>query len=290
MNTEGTLWMGDIEPRMDESFIFNSFNQYGFRQKNIKLIKDKRLNKYKNFCFVKFNNLQEANNAIFILNGKKIPKTNMFFKLNLTKYNQEDFKNVYVGNLSPLVKDIELYYFFRSKYESVYYASIINDKGVSRGYGFVHFSNEEEYRRCLKEMDGILFYGKNLRVREKKNIEVKNNNTMELNNINILPFLHKYYANSLNQKGNFKEENSAMCNEETTFSSQEKEQNSSYSSSSDSSKKLFLENMSILESDDSLALNAKIKEGINKMIDYYKNNSKSNEISKIILYYHSNCK
>ena len=113
---------------------------------------------------------------------------------------------------------------------------------------------------------------------------------MELNNINILPFLHKYYANSLNQKVNFKEENSAMCNEETTFSSQEKEQNSSYSSSSDSSKKLFLENMSILESDDSLALNAKIKEGINKMIDYYKNNSKSNEISKIILYYHSNCK
>jgi len=60
-----------------------------------------------------------------------------------------------------------------------------------------NFSNEEEYRRCLKEMDGILFYGKNLRVREKKNIEVKNNNTMELNNINILPFLHKYYANCI---------------------------------------------------------------------------------------------
>ena len=217
MNTEGTLWMGDIELKIDESFIFNSFNQYGFKPKNIKLIKDKRLNKFKNFCFVKFNNLQEANNAIFILNGKRIQKTNMFFKLNLTKYKQEDFKSVYVGNLSPLVKDIELYYFFKSKYKSVYYASIINDKGVSRGYGFVHFSKGEEYRKCLKEMDRILFYGKKIRIKEKKNIEMENNNT-NLNNINIFP---------LNQEVNFKEENSSICNEETQFLNQEKKQKSS---------------------------------------------------------------
>ena len=89
MNTEGTLWMGDIEPWMDESFILDSFEDYGFKPKSVKLIIDKRFNKCKNFCFVNFNNLEEANDAIFSLNAKKIPNTDIFFKLNLPKIIQK---------------------------------------------------------------------------------------------------------------------------------------------------------------------------------------------------------
>lgn len=49
MNTGGTLWMGDIEPWMDESFIIDSFKKCGFKPKNVKLIIDKRFSKFKNF-------------------------------------------------------------------------------------------------------------------------------------------------------------------------------------------------------------------------------------------------
>ena len=65
---------------------------------------------------------------------------------------------------------MELYAFFKSKYPSVYFASIMRDKGVSRGYGFVHLGNDEEYNRCLKEMDRIVFRNKILKVKEKNNI------------------------------------------------------------------------------------------------------------------------
>ena len=68
---EGTLWMGNLEYWMNESFIMNSFVEYGFIPINIKLIIDKRLEKNHNFCFVTFRNLQEANNALFRLNRKK---------------------------------------------------------------------------------------------------------------------------------------------------------------------------------------------------------------------------
>ena len=74
MNTEGTLWMGDIEPWMDESFIIDSFKNYGFMPKNVKLIIKRGLNKFKSFCFVNFNNLKEANDALFNLNEKKFQK------------------------------------------------------------------------------------------------------------------------------------------------------------------------------------------------------------------------
>lgn len=78
MITEGTLWMGDIEPWMDEAFIIEAFKECGFEPKSIKLIIDKRLNKYKNFCFVNFNNIEEANNALFNLNAKN-PKNQYVF-------------------------------------------------------------------------------------------------------------------------------------------------------------------------------------------------------------------
>jgi len=289
MNSEGTLWMGDIEPWMDESFIIDSFKDYGFKPKNVKLIIDKRFNKFKNFCFVSFNNLKEANDALFNLNAKKIPKTNMFFKLNLTKNNSDNYKNIYVGNLSPKINDIELYNYFKSKYPSVYYASIITDKGISRGYGFVHFSKEEEYQQCLKEMDGTLFHNKVIRVKEKKNsdenLKIKYN---AYNNVNYLSHLNNKFISSFYTDINLEEENSSYFNDDSTFSSQEKDQDLFSSNSSNFQKKTFCENIEMIENDNFFSLNLKIQESVNKLYEHEKNNKKINEISSLILYYSAN--
>ena len=69
MNNEETLWMGDIESWMNASFIMNSFIKFGFKPISVKIIIDKRPHKTQNFCFVTFNNLDEANNVLFKLNG-----------------------------------------------------------------------------------------------------------------------------------------------------------------------------------------------------------------------------
>jgi RNA recognition motif-containing protein len=289
MITEGTLWMGDIEPWMDEAFIIEAFKECGFEPKSIKLIIDKRLNKYKNFCFVNFNNIEEANNALFNLNAKKIPKTNMFFKLNLTKSNSESCKNAYVGNLSPKINDIELFNFFKSKYPSVYYASIITDKGVSRGYGFVHFAKEEEYQQCLNEMDGALFHNKVIRVKEKKSPDECTKNNFNLyNKLNFLPYLNNKFINSFYTDMNLEEENSSNFNDDSTFSGQEKDQDLFSSNSSNSQKKSFSENIEIIENDDHTTLNSKMIESVNKLYEHERSNKKISEISNLILYYSSN--
>lgn len=285
MKTENSLWMGDIEPWMDELFIRNSFIECGFNPNKITLIKDKRFERNKNFCFVDFNSFQEATNALFYLNSKIIPKTNIFFKLNIAK-NNEKFKfskNLYVGNLTPRINDIDLYNIFKTKYPSVYYASIITDNGVSRGYGFVHFSKEDEYKRCIKEMNGMVLDNKIIKVSEKTNNNSYKNNEAS-NKFNYINNTFTFSSFNVN------DENSSLDNEETTnFSSQEKEQDLSLSDSSNNNfhNQTFIDNLELLKTDDNIVLNKKIQEQIDKLSDYYKNKNQ-NEISKILLYYSTN--
>ena len=171
MSTNNILWMGDILPGMTESFILNAFYNYEIRPTGVKLIMDKKTNKIKNYCFINFANIQNANEALTKLNGKPIIGTQYLFKLNWANYHKGTNKSVYVGNLSSEINDIDLYNFFKKKYDSVHHANVITDNGISKGYGFVLFTNENEYLKCLNEMNGIVFHGNRIKVKEQKKKE-----------------------------------------------------------------------------------------------------------------------
>lgn len=58
---------------------------------------------------------------------------------------------MYVGELDRSVDDVTLFEFFSSKYKSVINAKVITDgtTKISKGYGFVKFSSQEEQMRAL---------------------------------------------------------------------------------------------------------------------------------------------
>lgn len=174
MSTNSIIWMGDIEPKMTELDIMKCFYQYNIRPQGIKLIKDKKTNENKNFCFINFKSIKEANGAIFKLNGKKVPGYPFVFRLNWANNRSSFNKSVYVGNLNPQVDDIKLYNLFKKKYPTVHHASIITENGISKGYGFVMFNGKEEYEKSIKEMNGINFYGNIIKVKEQKKKDNKN--------------------------------------------------------------------------------------------------------------------
>ena len=168
MSTNTIIWMGDIQPKMTEQDIIKCFLNFNIRPQSVKLMKDKETNENKNFCFLYFKTLKEANSAIFKLNGKKIPGSKNVFRLNWASCRSSYNKSAYVGNLNPKVDDIKLFNLFKKRYPTVHHASVVTQNGASKGYGFVLFNGKEEYEKCLKEMNGINFYGKNLKVREQK--------------------------------------------------------------------------------------------------------------------------
>ena len=183
MSTDKNLWMGDVQPWMDEAFILRAFNYYNFFPNSIKLIHDRNTKELKNYCFINFDTIEEANNCLIKLNGKNIPNSKTNFKLNWANYFSSFNKSIYVGNLSPDVDDISLYKLFKDRYPSVLHASVITDKGASKGFGFILFKGEKDYEKCLKEMNGISFHGNVIKVNEqKKKDENKNKTIFSYNN------------------------------------------------------------------------------------------------------------
>ena len=233
MNIEFTLWMGDIKPWMNEIFIQNSFNKFGFMPKSIKLIKNKKSNIPMNYCFVNFNSLCQANQALYKLNGIKIPNANMEFKLNWANKNFENYKSAYVGNIPIEVKDSDLFNLFRKKYESVLHATIIRENNAKKNYGFVYFAKDED-------------------LEEKKS---HNKIELNLNNLN-LKNIKSYYPKKREKENLESNDTNSSSEDETKIIA----------------KRRFSDNLLILESNDHPLIHENIQKSINKMFNYYKDN------------------
>ena len=198
MNEENSLWMGDISPDIEESKISQFFQFFNIIPINVKLIKDKKTNTHKNYCFVSFKNLEDANNALNQLNGKSIPNTNMTFKLKKAFYHSPINRPIYVGNLNKSISNELLLNFFQMRYNSASKATIIKEKGISKGYGFVVFKKENEYKKSLIEMNGVILEGNKIIVREqkRKDEEEMSNNNSFINKINYNNNINNFCLNN----------------------------------------------------------------------------------------------
>lgn len=158
-----SLWMGELEPWMDENWIRAAFYSAG-HQVSVKMIRDKFTGVNAGYCFVDLVSPEAATGAIGTLNGTVIPGTDKTFKLNWASGGNpasggaigSEF-SVFVGDLSPEVTDYMLLTTFQAAYTSVRSAKIMTDPttGQSRGYGFIRFGDESEQLRSIEELQGV---------------------------------------------------------------------------------------------------------------------------------------
>jgi RNA recognition motif-containing protein len=179
--------MGDLEPWVDESFVRALWFGLG-ETVNVKMIRDKftgyvsstrlhsqlTMNSNAGYCFVDFNSPAAAAKAI-TLNGQSMPNSNRVFKLNwasgggIAERSREDRGpeySIFVGDLGPDVNEQVLLGIFQNKFRSCKSAKIMTDPitGVSRGYGFVRFSDPAEQERSLAEMQGVYCGNRPMRI------------------------------------------------------------------------------------------------------------------------------
>ena len=112
------------------------------------------------YGFLIFESKEDADKALKELKGKYMPNTsNKTFQINHASFNdrkKENEHSVYVCDLSHNVTSEQLISFFKSKYKSVIGGKIIIDPKtkLSKGYGFVTFSDEKEKEKAMIEMNG----------------------------------------------------------------------------------------------------------------------------------------
>ncbi|KAG0006065.1 hypothetical protein BGZ65_009453 [Modicella reniformis] len=172
LRSSATLWMGELEPWMDENWIRGAWYSAG-EHVAVKMIRDKYTGVSAGYCFVELSSPAAASKAINTLNGVLIPGTNKIFKLNWASGGNMALAggvgqeySLFVGDLSPEVTEFMLVATFQERYLSCRSAKIMTDPatGMSRGYGFVRFTDESEQLRALHEMQGIYCGSRPIRV------------------------------------------------------------------------------------------------------------------------------
>ncbi|PKX90300.1 RNA-binding domain-containing protein [Aspergillus novofumigatus IBT 16806] len=139
------LLMGELEPWIDENFIRNLWFQMG-EQVNVKMIRDKFSGSNAGYCFL---NWATGGGLADRSRDDRGPEYSIF-----------------VGDLGPEVNEYVLVSLFQNRFPSCKSAKIMTDpiSGMSRGYGFVRFSDENDQQRALTEMQGVYCGNRPMRI------------------------------------------------------------------------------------------------------------------------------
>lgn len=160
-----TLWMGNLEPYMDEKFIIRAFSTMGETVINVRIIRHKMTGGALGYCFVEMTDEATAERCLRKINGKPLPGASppTRFKLNRATFGKADtgpMFSLFVGDLTPEVDDGMLYEFFYNRYPQCRGGKVVLDHlGNSKGCGFVQFPDERLQKRALDECQGAVGLG-----------------------------------------------------------------------------------------------------------------------------------
>ncbi|KAI9492447.1 hypothetical protein BDB00DRAFT_765354 [Zychaea mexicana] len=165
--------MGELEPWMDEQYIRQLW--FNLNEKvMVKVIRDKVTGYVAGYAFVDFGSATHAQRALNAFSGSLIPNTHKQFKLNWAsggglidrREDRQPEYSIFVGDLSPECTELSLLGAFQANYRSCKSAKIMTDPrtGLTRGYGFVRFTDQSDQQRALIEMQGFIIGSRPIRV------------------------------------------------------------------------------------------------------------------------------
>ncbi|XVF03887.1 hypothetical protein REPUB_Repub05bG0031900 [Reevesia pubescens] len=167
-----SLWIGDLQQWMDESYIINIFSHTG-EVVSAKVIRNKQTGLAEGYGFIEFVSRAAAERVLQSYNGVPMPNSEHNFRLNWASLGYGEKKQeegpdytIFVGDLAADVSDYMLQETFKAVYQSVKGAKVVTDRttGRSKGYGFVRFGDENEQIRAMTEMNGIYCSTRAMRV------------------------------------------------------------------------------------------------------------------------------
>lgn len=183
---EATVYIGNIDERVSDSLVWELMLQAG-RIVNVHLPKDRVTQNHQGYGFVEFISEEDAEYAARIMNqvrlyGKPIrvnkvlpipSKTSRKKEWMLTKKQASADKqkvaevgaDLFIGNLDPMVDEKTLYDTF-SRFGSLLSPPKIarDESALSKGYGFVSYSNFEASDDAIANMNGQYLMNKDISV------------------------------------------------------------------------------------------------------------------------------
>ncbi|KAL5832726.1 hypothetical protein ACOSQ3_016400 [Xanthoceras sorbifolium] len=176
------LYVKNLELNFTEEFLKEKFSKFG----NItSLVISRDVNGVsRGFGFVNFENADDAKRAMETMHGTQLGKKVLYVaraqkmverKQILTMRQKQNQmikgRNLYVKNINDDVDENTLKAHF-SQFGSIISVKIMRTcNGISKGFGFVLFSQLEEARRAINALNGVMYHGKPLYVAPAQNKE-----------------------------------------------------------------------------------------------------------------------
>lgn len=160
-----SLYVGDLHPNVTESDLFQKFMTAG-NVVGVKICRDKITRQSLGYAYVNFSQPSEAERALDTLN----------FDLLLDKpmrimWSQRDpalrrsgVGNVFIKNLDESIDNKQLFDTFSTFGDIISCKIMCDEKGKSKGYGFVHFERHDAAQESIKRVNEMLLNGKKVYV------------------------------------------------------------------------------------------------------------------------------
>ncbi|KAL0319328.1 UNVERIFIED_CONTAM: Polyadenylate-binding protein 5 [Sesamum angustifolium] len=190
-----SLYVKNLDECITEDVLKDKFSEHG-KVSSAVIMKDEK-GTSKGFGFVNFDSHESAKKAMEALNGELVGSKNLFVGKALKKaerkeqprqqygyegtdhHKKSNDSTLYVRNLDRSIDDRKLEQLF-SHFGTVVSAKVIrNSDGVSKGFGFVRFSCQEEAKKALNSLIRARFQGRTLYLAWAQHKEQQNNSLQQ---------------------------------------------------------------------------------------------------------------
>ncbi|XP_048874353.1 polyadenylate-binding protein 1-like isoform X2 [Brienomyrus brachyistius] len=173
----GNIFIKNMDESIDNKALFDTFSAFG-NILSCKVVCDE--NGSKGYGFVHFETQEAANRAIETMNGMLLNDRKVFVGHFKSRKDREaefgakamEFTNVYVKNFGEDVDDEKLKEVFSEYGRTLSVRVMMDERGRSRGFGFVNFESHEDAQKAVEQMNGKELSGKVIYVgRAQKRLE-----------------------------------------------------------------------------------------------------------------------
>nr|GME11648.1 polyadenylate-binding protein 3 [Ipomoea batatas] len=163
--TNSSLYVGDLDPSVDEGQLYDLFNQVA-QVVSVRVCRDQSRRVSLGYAYVNFGTPQDALSAREVLNftpvnGKPI---RIMFSHRDPSIRKTGFANVYIKNLESSIDNKALYETFAAFGTVLSCKVAVDGNGKSKGHGFVQFDAEEAANNAIKRLNGMLINDKQVYV------------------------------------------------------------------------------------------------------------------------------